>query len=183
MRAMRVFVGTAGLLLTLTACGQAANSGGQAASAPGSASASPSPTATVVEPPSVGLPVPPVTAKPPPPPAGTGTNVPQGATLLPKTQVDTAGLPSWYTERNVWSVNGGRSLIVPGMGRDACTGVDARVVEQNAELVRIEIAPMDVPQGGQPDGGGFCAQVVTPRMVTVDLKVPLGNRRVVLIGS
>jgi hypothetical protein len=178
---MRVFVGTAGLLLALAACGQAADQGGQAASAPGSTSGSPSPT--IVEPPSVSVPAPPITELPPPLPGPTGTKVPEGATLLPKSQVDTSGLPSYYTERNVWSLNGGRSLVVPGMGRDACTGVQARVVEQNADLVRIEISPMDVPQGGQPDGGGFCAQVVTPRMVTVDLKVPLGNRKVVLIGS
>jgi hypothetical protein len=176
---MRVIAGTAGLLLALTACGQAAN---QAATAGGgSSSASPTESSSgsppIVEPPSVTLPT--VPGKPPP-----ETNVPQGATLLPKSQVDTSGLPSWYTERNVWSVNGGRSLVVPGMGRDACTGVQAKVVEQNAELVRIEISPMDVPQNGQPEGGPtMCAQVVTPRMVTVDLKVPLGSRKVVLIGS
>jgi hypothetical protein len=178
---MRVVTGTAGLLLALAACGQAADQGGQAASAPGSTSGSSTPT--LVDPPSVSVPVPPITKPPPQPPGPPATNVPADATLLPKSQVDTSGLPSWYTERNVWSVNGGRTLVVPGMGRDACTGVQARVVEQNADLVRIEISPMDVPQGGSPDGPGFCAQVVTPRMVTVDLKVPLGNRKVVLIGS
>jgi hypothetical protein len=94
--------------------------------------------------------------------------------------VDTSGLPNYYTERKVWTLNGGRTLQLSAMARDACVGVTAMVVEQNDKLVHVVIKPMDVPQGGNPDGPSVCAQVLTPRIVTVDLKAPLGNRMVVV---
>jgi hypothetical protein len=181
MRAIRVLAGMAGVLFMIAACGQStgptvAPAGGPAAPSPTSASSSPSPSENPGDVPSQ---LPPKV--PPSVPLGVPTKIPpQGGTLLPKNQVDTSGLPSYYTLHDVWSLNGGRSLALYGMGRDSCTGVQAIVTEQSQNAVRIQISPMDVPQGGQPDGGGMCAQVITPRMVTVDLKVPLGNRTVFL---
>jgi hypothetical protein len=182
MRAIRVLAGMAGVLFVVAACGQASNlstvpAGGSSGPSPTSATSSPSPSENPGDVPSQLPPkVPPSVPLP-----GRPTMVPpEGGTLLPKNQVDTSGLPSYYTFKEVWSLNGGRSLTLYAMGRDSCTGVQAIVTEQSQNAVRIQISPMDVPQGGQPDGGGMCAQMITPRMVTVDLKVPLGNRTVYL---
>jgi hypothetical protein len=109
--------------------------------------------------------------------------VPPGATLVPASQVDSSGLPSYYKNRNVYSLNGGRTLLVSAMGQNACTGVQGLVTEQSGTVVRITIAPTDVPQGGSPDEPGMCAQVITPRLISVDLKAPLGNRKVYLSGG
>lgn len=181
MRATRVIAGAA-LLLALTACGQA-----EPAASPGSGDRttvieiSPSepslgPTVTLPDPSKA--PAPPIDVAPPAEPT-----VPTGATLLPTSQVDASGLPTYYADRNVWSVNDGRTLMLSAMARTACAGVQARVVEQSENTVRINISPMDTPQGGPADGTGgpgMCAQVLTPKTLTVDLKVPLGKRKVVL---
>jgi hypothetical protein len=183
MRPLRVVAGTTVLLFAVGACGQAANAPSAANQQPARTSATPtSPT-----PSQTGTEVPPMEPGPSlpqvPVPVVPKTNLPPGATLLPKEQVDTSALPADDKERNVWSVNGGRTLALIVMARTACTGVQARVLEQNADLVRVDVGPMDVPQGGKPDGGQMCAQVITPQVVTVDLKVPLGNRKVVVTGG
>jgi hypothetical protein len=82
-----------------------------------------------------------------------------------------------------WSINGGRTVAVSAEAPTPCTPLVAKVVEQNAELVKIAISAGDVPQGGSPDGPGICAQVISPRVLTVDLKVPLGDRKVVVTES
>jgi hypothetical protein len=167
---MRVTVGTAMLLLALAACGQAADQGAGSGPPPaGSNTSSPagSDSGSVLSP----------TINPPP--AGTEP-APQGGTALPKAQVDTSALPTHYLERTVWSLNGGRTLVLYGMARTGCSGVSGRVVEQNADSVRIVLSPMNTAQGGPADGGGICTQVITPRPVTVGLTDPIGNRKVIV---
>lgn len=103
------------------------------------------------------------------------SGVPQGAVLVPDERVDA---PSHYRERKVWVLNEGRTLQLTAMARDACTGVTAMVIEQNDKLVHVRISQLEVPQGGSSPP--VCAQVLTPKLVTVDLKVPLGNRQVII---
>jgi hypothetical protein len=156
------------LLFALGACGQAADQ-----AVPANQPASTTPTSTAP-----GNPSSPGPSGPSMPPPASG--LPQGAVLVPSDRLDTSGLPDYYRERKVWVLNDGRTLQLPAMARDACTGVGAMVVEQNDKLVHIAISPTDVPQGGSPDGPGMCAQVITPRIVTVELKAPLGDRKVVV---
>ena len=165
MRANRVITGAVLLLIALAGCGQA----NQAVPA-----GQPPPTTPTTDPGSTGPSIPPPTS-----------GQPQGAAPVPvpDNRLDTSALPEYYKDRKVWTLNGGRTLQLSAMARDACTGVTARVIEQNQTEVRVAISPMDVPQGGSPDGPGMCAQVVTPRIVTVDLKVPLGDRKVVVTES
>lgn len=170
MRALRLVTGTALLALTLGACGQAADQGSPAAGQP----APTSPSAPSSTPPST-----PGSSSTPPPTSG----LPQGAALVPADQVDTSGLPDYYRERKVWVTNDGRTLQITAMARDACAGVTGRVIEQNDKLVRIEVTSMDMPQGGGADNPPICAQVLTPKIITVDLKAPLGNRKVFVMAS
>jgi hypothetical protein len=189
MRATRVIAGAALLLLSLAACGEAAQSVPPVGSLPPGAEpqitlgAPPSSGGTVVEP-----------TEPKKPPYPTGVPLPSGtpevAQLLPASQVDTTGIPSSFNDHgvyqvNVYSRNGGRTLQITASASDACTRLQARVVDQTQDAVRINLGPVDVPQGGRPDepGGGMCAQVLTPQTFTVDLKVPLGNRTVFLAAA
>lgn len=176
MRAAPVITGAVLLMFALGACGQAADqvapANQPAPATGGSASAPPS-----VPPSSPGSSAPPPATGLPP---GTG-ELPPGAGEVPRDRLDTSALPSYYPDRGkVWVLNEGRTLQLMAVARNACAGVTAKVVEQNETLVHIVISPMDAPQGGTPDGPGMCAQVITPTSVTVDLKVPLGNRRVVV---
>jgi hypothetical protein len=166
MRALPAITGAV-LMVVLSACGQAADQG--------SAAGQPSPSST-----SSGPPPPSTPSTPGSTPAPPATGQPQGAGPLPGDQVDTSSLPSYYTERKVWILNEGRTLQLTAMARDACVGVTARVIEQNDKIVRVMISPMDVPQGGSADAPPICAQVITPRVVTVDLKAPLGTRKVIV---
>jgi hypothetical protein len=166
MRAFPVVTGAIVLLLVLGGCGKAADQSSPAAGQPG-------PTSPTTSQPT-GSSTPGSTPAPP------TTQLPEQTGPLPSAQVDTSALPSYYKERKVWTINGGRTLQLSAMARDACAGVTAKVVEQNQTEVRVVISPMDMPQGGSPDGPPICAQVLTPRIVTVDLKVPLGNRKVIV---
>jgi hypothetical protein len=168
MRALRFATGAALLALTLAACGQAADQGSPAAGQPGPTS--PSTPAPPTAPVTSG------SASTPPPTSG----LPQGAALVPDAQLDTSGLPEYYRERKVWITNEGRTLQVTAMARDACAGVTGRVIEQNDKVVHIRISPMDMPQGGGVDNPPICAQVLTPKIITVDLKAPLGTRKVIV---
>jgi hypothetical protein len=186
MRPPRVIAGAA-LLLALAACGQSATTGATG-EAPASATspAPPSGGSVTLEP---GLPT-----KIPPyptgvlPPSVDPTAPPTDAVLLPASQVDTSGLPASYSDHNVYdvavySLNGGRSLRITASASDACIRLQARVADQTQDTVRVNISPLATPQGGPadgPGGGGMCAQVLTPQTFTVDLKVPLGTRKVFL---
>jgi len=154
MRAHRVITGAALLLIAVAGCGQAGNQ-----TAPVGQPVPTAPSST--DPSTPGSPDP----STPPPTSG----MPQGAAVpVPDSQVDTGALPNYYKERKVWILNGGRTLQLSAMAQDACTGVTAIVTEQNQTEVRVMIKPMDVPQGGSPDGP------------PVDLKVPLGDRKVIV---
>jgi hypothetical protein len=161
MRALRIVAGAVILLGTIAACGSGEDAA--PANAPGQTSASPTETPPTVAP-SPGLPGPPATGLPP------------GATPLPKEKVDTGAVPSLPEPPQVAAGPDGRTLTLTVMARDACSGVEATVTEETAQAVKIEISPTLQPQGGQPDQ--VCAQVLTPRQVTVQLKEPLGNRKV-----
>lgn len=166
MRAQIIAAGAAVLLGTLTACGQsndnspAANN--QAGSTPASEVRPTGPTTTDAQ-------APPIAG------TGTATALPPGATVLPQDRIDSGGMPN---QREVAIGPDGRTLTLNVMARDACSGVEATVTEENAQAVKIELTPMMLPQGGQPDR--VCAQVLTPRQVTVTLKEPLGNRKLVI---
>jgi multidrug efflux pump subunit AcrA (membrane-fusion protein) len=170
MRASQVIAGAGmGLVLVLGACGQRADQAGPGGHEPGQ----PSRTEAGTPPASSSIAEPPVTVEP------SGTVVPVGVRLLPKGQVDASALPDYYTERNVWAFDGDRSLQMFAMARDACAGVQATISEQSADAVKVVLASMDAPQGGPPDGQ-MCAQVLTPKPVTVRLDAPVGNRKVYL---
>jgi hypothetical protein len=184
MKATRVIAGAA-LLLALAACGQRAE--------PAASGAAPAGTATLPVPPSEGSTVvEPTEPKKPPYPTGVlpPTDHPAApvAELLPASQVDTSGMPASYADQNVYqvavySLNGGRTLQITTSASDACTRLQARVADQTQDAVKVNISPMATPQGGPADGtggGGMCAQVLTPQTFTVDLKVPLGSRKVIL---
>ena len=112
------------------------------------------------------------------PPQATAVPVPpQGATPLPKEQVDTGGLPPYYEKKDVVIAPDGMSITVWGMARDSCSSVQG-TVEETAQEVRIVLSPMATPQGGSPDK--VCTQVLTPVPVTVQLKAPVGNRKVIV---
>ena len=166
---MRVFCAVVGLALLLSACGQAAN---QASSAKGPESVSSTPN-TPSEPPSnIAEPAPPVNPLP-----GTPTLPADAVSQVPREQIEAPTLP----DQKVIAVNGGRTLQFTAMARDACAGVQAIVADQNDRVVQIVLSPADTPQGGPPDQ--MCAQVLTPRVVTVDLKAPLGKRKVIITGG
>ena len=179
MRALRgtlMAVAVAGSLGALAGCGQADRGAtGDVASNPASSTTAPPSQPRVTEPLPPGSPP---SSSPLPVAPPLGSNVPPGATALPKEQVDTGALPPYYKNGPVWVSGGGHTLTFTAAAKDACTGLTARVVEQSTDAVRIEIGPTDVPQGGSPDAPSFCAQVITPRVLTVELKAPLGNRKV-----
>jgi hypothetical protein len=161
MRALRIVAGAVILLGTIAACG----SGDDAApaNAPGQTSVTPTETPSTVVPPT----------GPGAPPA---TGLPPGATPVPQEKVDTGAVPSLPEPPQVAAGPDGRTLTLTVMARDSCSGVEATVTEETADAVKIELTPMLTPQGGQPDQ--VCAQVLTPRQVTVQLREPLGNRKV-----
>jgi hypothetical protein len=170
MRALRVVAGAAILLGTITACGSddSAPSAGQ----PPTTSPSSTPSST----PTSGQGSPPASSAALPPPGGsTATGLPPGATPVPKTQVDTSGLADTGVPTEVAMTADGRILTLTVMARDACTGLEATITEETAEHVKVLVTPMLLPQGGPPDQ--VCAQVLTPRQVTVALKEPLGSRQ------
>ncbi|TDV40324.1 hypothetical protein [Actinophytocola oryzae] len=112
-----------------------------------------------------------------------GPVVPPGVTEVPAKQVDAVALPNYFEYGNkVWSFEGGFSLQFFAAASSSCTGVEARVVDQSTDSVKILVQPMDSPQGGRPDGGA-CAMVMTPMPVTVTLDTPLQDRKILLSGG
>ncbi|HEU5469916.1 MAG TPA: hypothetical protein VFV67_04630 [Actinophytocola sp.] len=168
---MRVIVGAATLLLMVAGCGSDQESGasaGQPGSSSESASASQLPSGLPPGQPS-DLPVP-EPGKPAPPP--------EGGVVLPENQADLGGLPPYYDKKEVVVAPDGNSVTVWGMARDSCSRVTGKITEESAEVVRIVLVPMPAPQGGPVDQA--CTQVLTPVPVTVQLKAPLGNRKVIV---
>jgi hypothetical protein len=167
-----VVVGAA-VLFALGACGQRAEPAGAGSGTPTTVV---TPTEASAVPPSEPPTSPPVTVGP------SGTVVPPGVTVVPKDQVDSSALPEYHRERTVWVFDGGLSLQLYVMANNGCAGVEARVVDQSADAVRILVRSMDVPQGG-PEGGGMCTQALEPKPVTVRLDAPLGDRLIFLAES
>lgn len=142
----------------------------------------PVPPSDVVEPtpPASGKPQNPSGGQPPVTIGPNGPVVPAGVTEVPASQVDASALPSFVKYGNrVWAFDGGFALQFFASASSACTGVEARVVDQSPDSVKILVQPMDAPQGGRPDDQP-CAMVMTPQAVTVTLDTPLQDRKVVL---
>jgi hypothetical protein len=160
--------------------GRQSSQTGQTATAP--TKPAPEPPSTAVEP------TPPASGKPQDPSGGqapvtigpNGPVVPPGVTEVPASQVDASALPNYVEYGNrVWAFNGGFSLQFFASASTACAGLEARVVDQASDTVKILVQPMDMPQGGRPDDQP-CAMVMTPQVVTVTLDTPLQDRTVVL---
>jgi hypothetical protein len=120
------------------------------------------------------------------PPVSLGPNgpvVPDGVTEVPASQVDASAVPAYFEYGNkVWQYDGGFSLQMFASASTSCNGVEARVVDQSSDTVKILVQPLDAPQGGRPDDG-VCAMVMTPKPVTVTLDSPLQDRKIVLSGG
>lgn len=160
---------TAALALSVGACG--------ATTQTGSSSASPDTTATLPVEPTSSAPADPGTTPSAPVTLGpSGAVVPPGVDLVPAGQVDASALPEYVQPRDVYSFDGGRSLQVFGMAADPCAGIEADLVDQSADAVKIVLRPMMAPQGGTD----VCTQVITAKPATVALTEPLGQRTVYL---
>lgn len=193
MRAFLIATSAVFALGVLAGCGNPADQAPAAAgqdrqsSQPGTPTTSS--TKTAPEPPSVVVePTPPANGKPQDPSGGQppvtigpdGPVLPPGVSEVPAARVDASALPSFVEYGNrVWVFNDGFSLQFFASASTACTGVEARVVDQSPDTVKIVVRPMDAPQGGRPDDQP-CAMVMTPQAVTVTLDQPLRDRTVVL---
>jgi hypothetical protein len=144
----------------------------------------PEPPSDVAEPtPPAGKPRNPSSGEPPVSIGPDGPVVPDGVTEVPAAQVDSSAVPTYFEYGNkVWEYDGGFSLQMFASASTSCNGVEARVVDQSSDTVKILVQPLDQPQGGSPDGG-VCAMVMTPRPVTVTLDSPLQDRKIVLSGG
>jgi len=189
MRAFLIATTAVLALATLAGCGQqaapaASDQAGEQTSQTGQSGQPPKstePPVTVVEPtPPAGKPRNPTSGEPPVTLGPDGPVVPAGVTEVPATQVDVSALPTYFDYGNrVWAYNDGFSLQFFAAAPSGCSGVEATVVDQSPDAVRIVVRPMDQPQGGRPDDS-ICASVMTPMPVVVTLDTPLQDRLVVL---
>jgi hypothetical protein len=190
---MRAFLITTTAVLAvgvLAGCGatpDASNAAGQTSSTTSSdqpSKTAPEPPSDIVEPtPPAGKPQNPSSGEPPVTLGPDGPVVPDGVTEVPAAQVDASALPTYFEYgTKVWQYNGGFSLQMFASASTSCSGVEARVVDQSSDTVKILVQPLDQPQGGDPDGG-VCSMVMTPRPVTVTLDTPLQDRKIVLSGG
>lgn len=193
MRALVTVVGAAVALGVLAGCGQrpeqAADSPGSTAPTTSSASGKPAPDTptpsdlptTVVEPtPGNGKPQNPSGGEPPVTIGPDGPVVPAGVTEVPAAQIDASAVPKYvdYAHR-VWAFDNGMSLQLFAMASSSCTAVEAVLVDQAPDAVKVMLRPMDNPQGGRPDDQ-MCATVMTPYPVVVTLDTPLQDRKIYL---
>lgn len=192
MRALLIASVTAATLIGLAGCGQS-DDGGQATDQPTDQTSAESAPATTEPsltptPPSTKLDEPPPSTNPaaPAPPVSIENQepiVPPGVTQVPAAQVDASAVPEYYDHRGlVWSFDDGRALQTFAMATSGCGGAEASLTGETETEVRIELRPLDQPQGGPADGR-MCTTVMTPRPVTVALDAPLGDRTVVLDGG
>jgi hypothetical protein len=146
-------------------------------------------TKTAPVPPSViAEPTPPVSGKPQNPTVGeppvtigpNGPVVPDGVTEVPASQIDASAVVTYsdYGKR-VWMFDGGFSLQLFGDATSSCGDVEARVIDQASDTVKIEVRAAAQPQGGGPDDK-MCASVMTPKPVVVRLDTPLQDRVILL---
>lgn len=184
--------GVAVALGVLAGCGQRAEpaADSQNASTASSATGKPAPdTPTLSEPPSTVVePTPPAGGKPQNPSGGEppvtvgpdGPVVPAGVTEVPAAQIDATAVPKYddYSHR-VWAFDNGLSLQMFAMASSSCTDVEAVLVDQSPDAIKVMLRPMDGPQGGRPDDQ-MCATVLTPRPVVVALDTPLKDRKIYL---
>lgn len=192
MRALLTTATAALTLCVLAGCGDAstpAASDQNSTTTTSSSAAPPSKTPPATPTPSdVATPVPPA-GKPQNPTSGEPllkieggeVVVPPGVTELPASQVDASAVPRYEDEfsRKAWLHEDGFTVEVIGYASSGCTGVEARVVDQTPDAVKIILSPLDQPPGGKPDDS-MCSTVMTPRPVAVTLDQPLADRKVML---
>jgi hypothetical protein len=176
-----------GVLAGCGAAPDASNAAGQTSSTTSSerpSKTAPEPPSDIAEPTApAGKPRNPSSGEPPVTIGPDGPVVPDGVTEVPAAQVDASALPTYFEYGNkVWQYDGGFSLQMFASASTSCSGVEARVVDQSSDTVKILVQPLDQPQGGDPDGG-VCSMVMTPRPVTVTLDTPLQDRKIVLSGG
>jgi len=137
--------------------------------------------ATTTPPPSeAGKPQDPSGGEPPVTIGEDGPVVPEEATEVPAAQVDAKALPTNVEYGNtVWQYNDGFSLQILTEAKDGCTSMEAMVVDQSPDAVKIVVRAMDEPQGGRPDDE-ICTMAIRPVSVTVTLDQPLRDRQVLL---
>jgi hypothetical protein len=169
---------------TTTGASDAAGQASQTSPSERPSKTAPEPPSDVVEPaPPAGKPQNPSSGEPPVSLGPDGPVVPDGVTEVPAAQVDATAVPTYFEYGNkVWEYDGGFSLQMFAAASTSCAGVEARVVDQSSDTVKILVQPLDQPQGGSPDGG-VCSMVMTPRPVTVTLDSPLQDRKIVLSGG
>ena len=181
---MRAFLLATIAVLTLAACGAqppaASDNTGQSSQASQTKTA-PEPPSVIAEPtPSAGKPRDPSTSEPPVTIGPNGPVVPDGVSEVPAAQIDASALPTYYEYGNkVWMFDGGFSLQLFAEASSSCADVEATVVDQSSDSVKIMVRSLNRPQGGQPDDS-MCASVMTPKPVMVRLDTPLQDRRVLL---
>jgi hypothetical protein len=182
MRALLITAAATVTLVGLAGCGQDVDPAqGQP---PLSTSSTPAEAPSVTPPPTKSPELPVDPTKAPAPPSApvsispTGPVVPPGVTQVPATQVDVSAVPDYYDHRGlVFAYDEGRSLQAFAMASSGCAEAEARLTEQTATDVRIELRALAQAQGGSPDSK-MCTTVLTPRPVTVTLDAPLGDRTV-----
>jgi hypothetical protein len=187
MRAFLIATTAVLSLGVLTACGDqptrtASDQAGQTSSSEQPSKTAPEPPSVIAEPtgPDAGKPQNPSNGEPPVTIGPDGPVVPAGVSEVPPSQIDAAALPNYFEYGNkVWAFDGGFSLQLFAAASSSCTGVEAKVVDQSADTVKILVRPLDSPQGGRPDDGA-CAMVMTPTPVTVTLDTPLQDRKILL---
>lgn len=191
MRALLIAAAAAATFVGLAGCGQSEEpAAGQPPERTSESSPPPSdPLSVTPTPPDTKVPDQPSQPSPPGDPtkapqeppvslSPTGPVVPPGVTQVPSSQVDASAVPEYYDHRGlVFAYNGGRSLQAFAMASSGCGGAEAWLTSETPTEVRIELRPLDQPQGGAPDDR-MCTSVLTPRPVTVALDAPLGDRTV-----
>lgn len=184
---MRAFLLATVAVFALAACGQqpaASDGAGQTTQVQFSQTkTAPVPPSMIAEPtpPAGEKPRNPSTTEPPVTIGPNGPVVPAGVTEVPASQIDASAVVT-YSEygKKVWMFDGGFSLQLFGDATSSCADVEAVVVDQSADAVKIEVRSVVQPQGGRPDDDKMCASVMTPKPVTVRLDTPLQDRMIVL---
>lgn len=112
-----------------------------------------------------------------------GVVVPPGVTQVPAAQIDAGALPVYYEHRGeVWVSEDGRTLQMFAAASSGCSEAEAVVLDQSPADIKITLRPLPSPPGGRPDDG-VCTAVITPKLVSVGLDEPLGDRKILLASG
>ncbi|MFD9741078.1 hypothetical protein [Umezawaea sp. NPDC059074] len=183
MRNAKVLVALAVGLCALAGCGsdtQVFGSAGSSSTASSpSSSRSSSPSASGLPPGSATLPSsnvrPPGQSQvPTQPPQSSALPLPGGSSDVPPARVDGTVLPETY-KTQVQVTSDGKTLLVVGQA-GGCKTASAEVTAEAADQISITL----VTTYYAPSGGTVCTQEIRDVPLTVTLKAPLADRRIVL---